>query len=250
MVDINYNLCVRDFVLNFAIVDDDKVFSQNLQKYITDFCKKEGINSSVSITDPESLFLGEGAPFIYDLILLDIEMPEINGIELAHKLNSIKPVDGTPYIVFVTAQDNLVFDALQTFPYSFVRKSNIQEIENCIRNLDAKLRSTPTYAIKAGREIKITEIKNIIYLEKQGNYTAFVTVAGTFQERSSIEEKHKELKDFGFIRPHIGALVNAAHITEFTSSTITLSNKKKVSISRNYKHLVKEEFNEWLVKSR
>ncbi len=236
--------------MNFAIVDDDKIFSQNLQKYIADFCQKEGISFSVTITDPESLFLSEGAPFIYDLIFLDIEMPEISGIDLADKLNTIKPVDGTPYIVFVTAQDNLVFDALQTFPYSFVRKSHLSEIENCIKNLEAKLRSAPTCAIKTGREIKIVEIKNIIYLEKQGNYTAFVTVAGTFQERSSINDKHWELKGFGFIRPHIGSLVNAAHITDFSGNSVKLSNGKEISISRNYRHSVKEEFNEWLVKSK
>lgn len=236
--------------MNFAIVDDDKVFSQNLQEYITDFCKKEGISASVSITDPESLFLGEGAPFIYDIVFLDIDMPQLSGIELAHKLNSIKPVDGTPYIIFVTGQDNMVFEALQTFPYSFVRKSHLAEIESCIKNLEVRLHSNPTYAIKTGRDIKITEIKNIIYLEKQGNYTAFVTAAGTFQERSSIDEKFRELKSSGFIRPHIGSLVNAAHITDFTGSSLRLSNGQEIAISRSYKHSVKEEFNEWLVRAK
>ncbi|MBQ7809363.1 MAG: response regulator transcription factor [Clostridia bacterium] len=236
--------------MNFAIVDDDKVFSQSLQKYISDFCKSKGINSSVSITDPESLFLGEGAPFIYDIIFLDIDMPELSGIELAHKLNTIKPIDSTPYIIFVTGQDNLVFDALQTFPYSFVRKSHLTEIENCIMNLESRLCATPTYAIKTGRDIKITEIKNIIYLEKLGNYTAFVTLAGTFQERASIDEKFKELKNLGFIRPHIGFLANATHITEFTSSSLKLSNGKEIAISRSYRHSAKEEFNEWLVRAK
>lgn len=240
----------RDFVLNFAIVDDDKVFSQNLQEYITSFCKREGISASVSITDPESLFLGERAPFIYDVVFLDIDMPQLSGIELAHKLNSIKPVDGTPYIIFVTGQDNMVFEALQTFPYSFVRKSHLAEIESCIKNLEVRLHSNPTYAIKTGRDIKITEIKNIIYLEKQGNYTAFVTTNGTFQERSSIDEKFIELKNSGFIRPHIGSLVNAAHITDFSGSSLTLSNGQEIAISRSYKRSAKEDFNEWLVKAK
>lgn len=236
--------------MNFAIVDDDKAFSQSLQKHITDFCQKEGITSSVSITDPESLFLGEGAPFIYDVILLDIEMPEISGIEIADKLNSIKPVSGAPYIIFVTARENLVFDALQTFPYSFVRKSHLFELDNCIRNIFAKLRSTPTYAIKTGREIKIAEISSIIYLEKQGNYTSFYTNTGVFQERTTIDEKYKELKEHGFLKLHIGALVNAAHITDFNGTSLRLSCGKEIAISRSYRHSVKEEFNEWLVKSR
>lgn len=236
--------------MNFAIVDDDKIFAKSLQGYISALCEKEGINSSISITDPESLFLGEGAPFIYDIILLDIEMPEIDGIELADKLNSIKPIDGTPYIIFVTARDNLVFDAMQKFPYYFVRKSHLHEIDNCIRNLYAKLRSTPTYTIKTGRDIKIAEVKNIIYLEKRGNYTAFITTAGTFQERSSIDEKQSELCEYGFVRPHIGCLVNAAHITDFTGTSLKLSCDKEISVSRNYKQSVKADFNEWLVKTK
>ena len=234
--------------LNFAIIDDDKVFAQSLYEHITDFCSSETIDCYVTVLEPRQIFTSDTELLDYDVIFLDIEMPQIGGIELAEKINQLKGSKDTPYIVFVTALDNLVFEALQTFPYSFIRKSHISEIDTCIHNLYTKLSSTPTYKIKSGRDIKTLEIKNIIYLEKQGNYTAFFTDSEVFLERSVIDDKQKDLQEYGFLRPHIGYLVNAAHVTDFTGSNLTLSCGKEVSVSRNYKQSFKADFNEWLVK--
>lgn len=234
--------------MNFAIIDDDKVFAENLSDHIIGFCNSETIGCSVTALNPKQIFTSDTELLTYDVIFLDIEMPQIGGIDLAHKINQIKGSKEKPYIVFVTARDNLVFEALRAFPYSFIRKSHIEEINTCIHNLYTKLCSTPTYKIKAGREIKTLAIKSIIYLEKQGNYTAFHTGSGIFMERSTIDEKYKDLQEYGFLRPHIGYLVNADHVTEFTGSSLTLSCKKEISVSRNYKHSFKTEFNEWLMK--
>ncbi|MBR3988498.1 MAG: response regulator transcription factor [Clostridia bacterium] len=234
--------------MNFAIIDDDKVFSEKLSDHISEFCNSETISCSVTLMDPQQIFTSDTELLAYDVIFLDIEMPQIGGIELAHKINQLKGSKETPYIVFVTARDNLVFDALQAFPYSFIRKSHITEINACVHNLYTKLCSTPTYKIKSGRDIKTLEIKNILYLEKQGNYTAFITSTGIFLERSVIDDKHKDLQEHGFLRPHIGYLVNATHITGFTGANITLSCGKEINVSRNYKQSFKADFNEWLVK--
>lgn len=236
--------------MNFAIIDDDKTFAKGLQRYINEFCNKKEIISSVNITHAETLLLSDEAILRYDVILLDIEMPEISGIDLADRINSVKGANEAPYIIFVSGRDNLVFDALSKFPYSFIRKSHLEDLDICISNIWQKLSFYPTYSIKTGRDIKTFEIKNIIYLEKQGNYTAFITSAGIFSERSSIDEKYRDLRELGFLRPHIGFLVNAAHITDFSGNSLTLSCGKEITISRNYKQSIKSDFNEWLVKTK
>ncbi len=234
--------------MNFAIIDDDKAFAKGLQSCINDFCSKEEIVCSVNIPQAETLLLSDETILRYDVIFLDIEMPEISGIDLADRINSLRGANEAPYIIFVSGRDNLVFDALSKFPYSFIRKSHLEDINICINNIWQRLNSAHTYSIKTGRDIKTLEIKNIIYLEKQGNYTAFFTSAGVFLERSSIDEKHRDLRELGFLRPHIGFLVNAAHITDFSGNSLKLSCGKEVSISRNYKQSIKVDFNEWLVK--
>lgn len=235
--------------MNFAIIDDDKAFAQKLSEHISEICNSETEDHcSVTILNPQQILASNTKLHIYDVIFLDIEMPRIGGIELADKINQIKGPKNTPYIVFVSSRESLVFEALQTFPYSFIRKSHLEEIRSCIHNLYKKLYISPTYKIKSGRDILTLEIKNIICLEKQGNYTAFITNHGTFYERSKIANKYKDLQEYDFLRPHIGYLVNAAHITDFTGAKLTLSCGKEVVISRSYKQSFKADFNKWLVK--
>lgn len=245
----NPNTC-EVLILKIAIVDDDLVFAKNLNRYISELCKLNDTVCSVKIVSPDDAATKTDTLLSFDIIFLDIEMPRVSGIELAEKINELRGVSSTPYIIFVTAKDNLVFDALKKFPYSFVRKSHLEEIESCLQSLFKKISHTPAYSIKIGRDIKALEIKNIIYLEKQGNYTAFYTAGGVFQERSVIDEKQRDLQEYGFVRPNIGHLVNAAHITDFSGTSLRLSCGKEVSVSRNYKQRLKAEFNEWLVKTK
>ena len=236
--------------MKIAIIDDDLVFAKNLNRYIAGICREKNAIFSVKVVPPDEAFEAVARLLDYDVIFLDIEMPRTSGIELVENINSLRGTSSSPYIIFVTAKDNLVFDALKQFPYSFIRKSHLEEIEPCLLSLFTKFFHTPTYSIKVGRDIKNLEIKSIIYLEKQGNYTAFFTDGGVFQERSVIDEKQRDLKEYGFIRPNIGHLVNAAHITDFSGTALKLSCGKEVSVSRNYKQSLKADFNEWLVKTK
>lgn len=236
--------------MKIAIIDDDLLFARNLNTYVSGLCSLHDSLYSVTTVTPDEAEASPEVLLSYDVIFLDIEMPKLSGIELAEKINTLRGANSTPCIIFVTARDNLVFDALKKFPYSFIRKSHLEEIENCLESLFEKISNTPTYSIKIGRDIKSLEIKNIIYLEKQGNYTAFYTANGIFQERSVIDEKQRDLRQYGFLRPNIGHLVNAAHITDFSATTLRLSCGKEVNVSRNYKQSLKAEFNEWLVKTK
>ena len=104
--------------------------------------------------------------------------------------------------------------------------------------------------MKIGRTTKLIEIDKIIYLEKQGNYVDIYTTEEVLQERSLIDDKYKDLAKFGFLRPHIGAIVNANYITDINSNYLRLSTGKEMSISRTYKKEIKAKYQEWLVKMK
>lgn len=58
-----------------------------------------------------------------DILLLDIDMPVINGLEIAKRLEKLKK---KPLLVFVTSHDELVYDSLQFHPFGFVRKGYLE----------------------------------------------------------------------------------------------------------------------------
>lgn len=234
--------------MNFALIDDDRVFSEELQKSICDFCKDENIaftsdiyNTIYSDNFAESLLK-------YDVILLDIEMPGTNGISLGEEISRMKDTSDTPYIIFVTARDNLVFDALKVSPYSFVRKNHLEDLKRLIISLHQKLSYSPYYSVKSGWNMHYIKIEKIIYLEKQGNYILYHTTDGIVQGRGTMNEKYSDLYRYGFLRPGSGSLVNAAFVADLSSKSIKLIDGTEIFISRTYSKKLKADYNHWRAK--
>lgn len=235
-------------ILRFAIVDDDIYFAENLKQHIIMLCNQNQYNVEIKCFQQAGSILEEDQFVKYDIIFLDIEMPEINGIDIADRINKLRGENLVPYIVFVTSKEHLVFEALKKIPYSFVRKSQLSDIEQSLTSLCKRLSISPTYPIKDGRGIRAIEIKNIIRVDKQRNYTVFHTKSGIYTERSCIDDKHKDLAPYNFLRPHIGALVNILHIKEFQKDVITMSDGSIIPISRTYKKVFKEELRKWMMR--
>lgn len=238
--------------MKIAIIDDDSRYLELIRERVEFACKKIDADSKFSIkcfSSPLSVDETEDY-FAFDVIFLDIDMPGLNGIELAQMINKNRYSNSVPYIIFVSAMDNLVFEALQQFPYSFVRKSALKDIDKCIANIHKMRKHSPVYGVKIGRSTRFIELDKTIYLEKLGNYVTFYTEDGVFQERSLIDEKYNDLVQFGFVRPHIGAIANADYIIEINSDCVVLKNGTELQISRNFKKEFKDKYHKWLVRTR
>ena len=233
-------------MMNILIIDDDRECIALVKSAVQQACKDKQIPVSItSILSPykpteENRYLNS------DVILLDIDMPDISGIELASRINALKGRAEKPYIIFVTSMDGLVFEALRQQPYSFVRKDHLGDLAPCLAKLNERL-SSDTYTVKVGRDMVTLFIRDIVYLEKQGNYTVFHTVGGEYRERAGLDEKYADLKSCGFLRPHIGYLVNAAYIGELTQDNIRLSTGAQIPVGRRYQKELKRDFYEWMV---
>ena len=236
--------------MEIAVVDDDKDFMERIKTLIQQICFKNNIQLNMDVFF-ESKNIVKKLYNSYQVIFLDIDMPEINGIELAEKLNILKGREEIPIIVFITGKDHLVFDALQQFPYSFIRKSHMdEEFEKCIIKIYHKLKyeKTNKYSIKVGRNTVLVNANDIICLEKENNYVKFYTDENVYKERTNMDVKEGELRDKNFIRVHLGYLVNMIHIAEITKNTVILDNGKVIPLGRKYKSTVPNIYFEWMVK--
>ena len=88
-----------------AIVDDDREFVEELKKYINQYGQEEGQEFEVSAFYDGAEILESYVPK-YDLILLDIEMPKINGMDVAEKIREVKV---SPYISLKMMSECLQF---------------------------------------------------------------------------------------------------------------------------------------------
>ena len=96
--------------MKIKIIDDDIQFINSLKSTLTGEFNHVFIDGSTSFVDE----------YDYDIYFLDIDMPN-NGLEIAKK---IKQFNDDIIVIFVSFREDLIFDALQTFPYYFLRKLN------------------------------------------------------------------------------------------------------------------------------
>ena len=236
--------------MNVLLVDDEKAFLVTLKKSILKICSEKDIDINITTTtDPYSVLENEHYKHC-DAILLDIDMPNISGIDITEKINFLKGASSKPYIIFVTNRDGLVFDALRTQPYSFVRKSHLRDLKPCLGSIYSKISLENSIYIKSGNKTDRLEIKEIIYIEKEKNYIIFHTQRGEYKERSTIDARAVNLMNHNFLRPHIGYLVNVRFIDELLPDSIRLINGIVIPVTKKYRKEVKQQFYEWVVKIR
>ena len=174
-------------MLKIAVVDDEIVFVESLINKITAVCKK--INLEFKIDKYSNGFDILENYSKYHLIFLDIEMPSIDGIATAKRINELKGSAEIPFIVYVTSHDELVFDALKSFPYSFIRKSKIEsDLYECINRINNSFEELhKTIVLHTERKDIPIVIGDIIYLEKIKNYVVYHTRNQEYKVRSDMK---------------------------------------------------------------
>lgn len=231
-------------MLSIAICDDDKQFLNIIENEIFAICQKNELQYSLTLfTDGDKILFNLES---YDLILLDIKMAGVSGLEIAERINKARTSSEFPIVVFITSRDNFVFDALKFHPYAFIRKQSLdKDLESCLMRVNRivnKVSDIQRYVIKSGRNMVSLQIERIISVYKSGNYCIFVTDSGTYRERCKFDDKYNDLEQYGFIRTGIGCMVNISHIIEMKTEEIVMDNGEIFPVSKKYRKGLKEKY--------
>jgi len=179
-----------------------------------------------------------------DLIFLDIEMPEIDGISFLQMLKNI------PGVIFTTAYRDYAVEAFNLDvidyllkPISFERFvsaiNKFYERTNKPAGVQNELKKeTVNYLnIKADRKTYKVDVSNIQYIESLKDYVKIVCLNETIITHDSISNLEAFLKECSFIRIHRSFLVAIDKIRSFDAESVFLENKE-LPISRTYKKSV------------
>lgn len=178
-----------------------------------------------------------------DLIFLDIEMPEIDGISF------LKQLKDNPGVVFTTAYRNYAVEAFDLDvidyllkPISFDRFvmaiDKFYERKNHPVSYNENRKDTQNFInIKANRKTYKIDVMNIDYVESLKDYVKVVCNDKTIITHDSLSNMEGILKKFGFIRIHNSFLVATSKIKSFNSESVFLE-EKELPVSRTYKKYV------------
>lgn len=232
-------------MLKIALLDDDKTALLISKGAIEGFFQEKNIAISLDAFSSPVNFLSMAKEEGYRLVFLDIDMPELNGLDVGKQVKDINPQTD---IIYLSQREDLVFDTLILHPFGFIRKSKIiQDFANVLElfvntalNINSENKKI-TFSTKTGTTS--ADIDSIMYIEGNKNYQTFYLKDGSnFNARVLMGDLESKLKDQGFIRVHKGYLVNYLFIRQIGVNELLLTNNKTLPISNKRKEEIMEEY--------
>ena len=174
-----------------------------------------------------------------DILILDIDMPELNGFETAKLLKDTYP---DILLLFYTVHEQYVFEAFQFQPFRYIRKAYVDtELKlaleagwHMIENRYEKYITLKTF-----NETINVKISEIVYFETNKRRCDVHLVGKTINVRKTIKELYSEIDNPEFVMIHSGAVVNVRYIKSYSSYDITLESDERLVVGRNHIKSVK-----------
>ncbi len=169
----------------------------------------------------------------FDIIFLDIKMPNINGMELAKQ---IRKQDRQSLIIFITSASEYVFDAFDVEAFQYLLKPiQTDKLKNVLEKATKKMQidaNIDFLMISANRQIQKVFLKDILYIESIGRIAKIHCNNGTLETYEQIGILEDKLSDKFFFRCHKCFLVNLNFVDAFNKTEVRLENGEKIMLAK------------------
>jgi two-component system, LytTR family, response regulator len=195
----------------------------------------------------------------YDVMLLDISMPELSGLDLLSRLRQHERA--LPAVVFVTAHAKYAVAAFERHAVDYVLKpfspERVNEALDFARRRTAGERAaklmelmpllqklTPQYSAKIGIKtngrLLFIDPRDVVVVQAEGNYVLLQREKGSHLLRESISTIAEKLKPYGFVRIHRSVLVNSSFVQEIRPAAtgeyqLRVRDGREYAVTRTYK---------------
>ncbi len=217
--------------LKIAICDDDAAQRRYLWNLISSWAKKNYHVTEVrQYTDAKSFLFDYSEEKDFDILLLDIEMPGMNGIELAH---AVRRENATVQIIFITGYYEYFSDVFDVSALHYLLKPTDERklravLDKAVVNLTYRQRSVLLNT--SDGDIKVS-LADILYIESENVYVIIHTAHGNYRMRMALGKFSQQL-DETFFKVHRSFIVGLKYIKKITRTEITMTSGDVVPVSR------------------
>lgn len=234
-------------MLYIAICDDDEKTVQTFESRVMAFLKTNNIIAKIEAYTNSRMFqydIQEGK--FFDLVLCDIEMPDIDGMKLSAYIKKLLP---NVFIILITSHLKYAIDAFELSIFRYIPKNSLDiRLEHALRDAVnmIQLQSDQYYMIKMPSRIEKIQYHRILYIQRDGKNAVITLVDGTSTKvRKSLSQVYNELNSEDFIYVDRGDIVNLSHIIGIREGIVDLGNGIRIPASHAKLEYIKERPNDF-----
>lgn len=228
-------------------IDDEPLALRQLKSYIERTEQLELVTTCRSAVEALEVVQREQI----DLIYVDINMPDLNGLDF------VRSLEGSHYVIFTTAHAEHALEGfklsaidylLKPFSYDEFQKATqkvislVDLVERChaaesaVAQNEAESSDKEFISVKADYKTQLVRMSDIVYLESAGEYVR-LHIEGSHSITTLFRLKNMEtsLPADSFLRVHRSYIVNLKRISSYTKGRIFLDNGEYVPLGENYK---------------
>lgn len=234
-------------MIKVCVCDDDEIIANKISSIIDRISEERNINIKKDVYYNGNALLQsiENDNSYYDLIFLDIEMEDVNGIETAKRL---RLRDELAYIIYVTSYENYAIETFAVRPYQFVLKPFEDEvIEKHFMDVYERvlLANNECFKFKFYNIHYKVMLKDIMYFESYRRSIIINMADGTeykFYDKMDNVESLINNSKIDFLRIHQSILVNTRYIKVKRFNEIELMNGTTLQISENKRNIINQQY--------
>ena len=219
-------------MIHIAVCDDEPHIIQLLQNRLNRLLEgmETQMDSFLSGTAMRDSILAGNH---YDLIFLDINLPDMNGIFLARHF---RPFIKDSLLIFVSSQDDAVYDSFAASPFRFLRKSHLDTelsvvVQDALKELQKKT-SAGILLQYQQTQISVNPLK-VFYIESNLKNQVIHQTDDTLEVNYRLKDLEPLFEPHGFIKPHNSFLVNYRFISSIQTRDILLDNGELLPVSKH-----------------
>lgn len=229
--------------MNILIVEDNTEQAKYLEQMIREIRQEDFVITHYT-SGPEALLDIEDGRVSADILFMDIELGNFNGIEIAGQIQKQLPA---AQIIFATGYDDYYLEVYEVDHVFLLRKPvDPTLLRKALEKAISRLESRETYfSYDLNKKTCYVPFREITYFEiirrKIILHTDQGETAGFYETMESLEARLPE----NFIRCHTSFIINLDKVTSFRAGTVQIGGQEIV-ISRKYRQAVKKRFAEYL----
>lgn len=222
-------------MLKIAVVEDQEPMREQFCSYIRRYAEEQNVQVEITCFSDGALLLKDYRPGSYDILFMDVEMPQMGGFDTAER---IREVDSELILVFVTNMAQYAIRGYTVDAMDYVLKPVDYyqfsiKLDRAVQRVQRR-RGAQVVLQLAGNEMKILDTGDIYYLETRSRMLYYHTTKGEFAVRASLQSAEKQLAQHHFAKCNQCYLVNLAHVRSVEDNFVQVG-EDRLEISRRQK---------------